>query len=62
MTDQGHQELAEVLSAAKGKVALSGYRCELMDRAYAGWNRHDAYEKRCHSSKALRAEALWTNY
>lgn len=62
MTDWEHQELASVLHSAKGKAAVSGYRCELMDTLYKDWRRVDAPAKNCHSSKQIRQEALWTNY
>jgi len=62
MSDEEHTELACTLSGIKGKAAVSGYRCELMDRLYCDWNRIDAPAKKCHSSKALRGEALWVNY
>lgn len=62
MTDGEHERLASVLHACKGKVAISGYRCRLMDRLYADWNRHDSSEKHCHSVKQPRTEGLWTNY
>lgn len=62
MTEQGHTQLAEVLSAVQGKVAISGYRCSLMDRLYPGWRVTEAGAKNCHSVKTPRTEALWTNY
>ena len=62
MDERGHRELATVLRAAKAKVAVSGYRCRLMDELYAGWRRHDADAKQCHSIKQLRQESLWMNY
>jgi DNA adenine methylase len=62
MDEREHHELAGVLRAAKAKVALSGYRCRLMDELYAGWRRHDADAKHCHSIKQLRQESLWMNY
>ncbi len=62
MTDAGHENLAETLSKCEGKVAISGYRCDLMDRLYKGWKRFDAEERHCHSIKKLRREALWMNY
>ncbi|MCU0293711.1 MAG: DNA adenine methylase [Thermoanaerobaculaceae bacterium] len=37
MTTAEHEELAAVLSQARGFVVLSGYRCELYDGLYAGW-------------------------
>lgn len=62
MTDEEHTGLARVLSRVAGKAAVSGYRCDLMDGLYGGWTRQDGPEKKCHSSKAYRQEALWTNY
>lgn len=62
MNDPEHEFLAEVLSGCKGKVAISGYRCDLMDRLYKSWNRFDAEAKHCHSIKKMRREALWMNY
>ena len=62
MTDDQHRELAEVLQNVKGKVALSGYRCALMDELYGNWPRIEGPEKLCHSVKKYRTEALWVNY
>jgi DNA adenine methylase len=66
MDDRDHQELAEVLHSVKGKVAISGYRCPLMDKLYKGWLRHDARPKipasSANKSKIQRQECLWTNY
>ena len=62
MDDAGHRELAEAVKRCKGKVAVSGYRCQLMDELYRGWRCHEAPPKQCHSIKKVRREALWTNY
>ncbi|RPI91063.1 MAG: DNA adenine methylase [Planctomycetaceae bacterium] len=62
MTDDAHETLAKKLGSVLGRVAVSGYRCELMDRLYTGWRRVDAPTKKCHSSKKDRTEALWMNY
>jgi DNA adenine methylase len=62
MTDADHIELTRVLRSVKGKVAVSGYRCELMDELYKGWQCVEAPEKNCHSVKKPRREALWINY
>jgi DNA adenine methylase len=62
MGDDDHRALAGALASARGKVAVSGYRCDLMDTLYAGWRRHDAAAKRCPASKGLRRECLWMNY
>ncbi len=62
MTDEEHCKLSFVLHRSKGKVAVSGYRCELMDGLYKDWKRFDAPEKMCHSVKKNRTEALWVNF
>lgn len=64
MTDGQHRELAEVLNAASGKVAISGYQCDLMDRLYPApkWVKTTGAERTIHSTKDKRSEALWTNY
>ncbi len=62
MTDIQHRELAEVLRSVRGKVAVSGYRCALMEQLYGDWNRTEAKEKTIHSVKTTRTEILWTNY
>ncbi|WP_448560540.1 DNA adenine methylase [Trichothermofontia sp.] len=51
MTDSDHRELAKVLTNLKGKVALSGYRCELLDKLYEDWNCVESPSKRCLSVK-----------
>jgi DNA adenine methylase len=62
MTDEEHKHLASVLHRVRGKVAVSGYRCDLMDTLYKDFKRHDATAKMCHSVKKPRREALWVNY
>ena len=62
MDDEQHRKLAEVVGQCKGKMAISGYRCDLTDELYEGWNCHEAPQKSCHSVKQPRGEALWTNY
>jgi DNA adenine methylase len=62
MTNEEHIELAKVLQNAKGMVAVSGYRCNLMDELYKDFRRYDAPSKICHSVKKPRNEALWVNY
>ena len=62
MSEDEHTELATALHSAKGNVAISGYRCDLMDALYEGWKIQEAPEKICHSVKEPRQEALWTNY
>ncbi|MFQ3611040.1 MAG: DNA adenine methylase [Fimbriimonadales bacterium] len=62
MTNEEHIALAQILRCVKGKVAISGYRCELMDDLYRDWYLTEAPPKTCHSVKTVRREALWTNY
>lgn len=62
MTDDDHRQLAKVLRNVRGKVALSGYHCDLMDELYHDWQRIEASEKIIHSVKSLRTEVLWVNY
>jgi DNA adenine methylase len=62
MTDDQHRELAEVLRAVRGKVALSSYRCALNDRLYADWRIIEGPERLVHSVKELRQEVLFVNY
>ncbi len=61
MTNNEHRQLAKVLHYVKGKVALSGYRSDIMDELYSDWNRIEAPSKLCHSTKTPRQEVLWVN-
>jgi DNA adenine methylase len=62
MTDEQHRELSHVLHNLQGKVAISGYKCPLMEELYGDWKLIQAPTKACHSTKGLRTEALWVNY
>ncbi len=62
MNDADHRRLSAELDRCRGKAAVSGYRCDLMDELYKGWRRVDASPKQCHSIKKIRREALWLNY
>lgn len=62
MTDDQHRELAEVLHSVRGKVALSSYRCPLMEQLYSDWQCVEAEEKIIHSVKSARREIIWANY
>jgi len=62
MTNKEHEELAQCLHIVKGAVAVSGYRCPLMDRLYGDWMRVDANTRLCNSSKGERMESVWVNY
>lgn len=62
MTDEEHVQLFGVLSSVQGKVAVSGYHCELLDTHYRDWKIHEEGAKKAHSVKEDRSEVLWTNY
>jgi DNA adenine methylase len=64
MNDFDHIELAKTLNSVEGKVALSNYDCELMDRLYPSgkWRKIYSPEKIIHSTKDTRQEVLWVNY
>jgi DNA adenine methylase len=62
MSNAEHEKLAEALHNVEGAVALSGYRCDLMDRLYGDWLCVDSPEHLCNSSKTLRVESVWMNY
>jgi DNA adenine methylase len=62
MSEEDHVALADVLCNAEGRVAVSGYVCDLLRRLYKGWHCVESPEKNCHSIKKPRKEALWMNY
>lgn len=64
MTDAQHEELAAVLNVVQGKVAISNYQCDLMDRLYLAprWHKYVGEARTNHSTKDQRVEVLWTNY
>lgn len=62
MSDDEHRELANALKSVKGKVALSGYECDLMDELYPDWYKYKTGPLTAHSVKQERTEVLWTNY
>ena len=69
MTQEDHQNLADLLHQVSGKVAISGYHSMLMDELYRDWHYVEAPSKKAHSTntraskeKRDRVEVLWTNY
>ncbi|MCD4650905.1 MAG: DNA adenine methylase [Candidatus Cloacimonetes bacterium] len=64
MSDEKHIQLSDVINKVKGKVAISNYECELMNKLYPApkWEKHFEQEKTIHSTKKTRREVLWTNY
>lgn len=61
MTDDDHRELAKQLNKIRGRAVISGYRTELYDRLFRGWQRVDAPRRRCGSVKTIRQESAWLN-
>ena len=57
MTDAEHERLADGLHGLAGRVVLSGYRCELYDRLFAGWRRVD--RAALADGARDRVESLW---
>ncbi len=62
MTNWDHIQLGEALRNIKGRAVISGYRTKLYDELFKDWNRIDAPEKLCNSSKGFRQESLWVNF
>jgi DNA adenine methylase len=64
MTNDDHRELAAALRECDGKVAVSGYVCDLYKELFEdhGWHRVDDEEKTMHTTKDTRRESLWLNY
>lgn len=62
MSDSDHITLAKLLHAVEGRVAISGYQCNLMNALYRDFKRYDAPSNLCHSIKKPRREALWVNH
>lgn len=57
LTDDQHQALASALKSLRGRVVVSGYRCDLYDAIFAGWQRIDQH---AHADGARdRVESLW---
>jgi len=62
LSDADHKKLAELLHKVKGKVALSGYKCELLNTLYSDWDYFEGPTKKIHTVKQYRTEILWINY
>ena len=57
MTDERHAELAGLLRGIKGMAIVSGYRSDLYDELYRGWERHDRDAVTNFGKR--RVESLW---
>jgi len=64
MSDEEHRQLAKVLNTVQGRVAISGYDCDLMNELYSPpkWFKNVGLTRTIHSTKDKRTEILWTNY
>lgn len=69
MSDEDHIELWATLSRLRGKVAISGYRCDLMDSLYKGWGLNEAdhvfsgsTQTTKNKDRVKKSECLWMNY
>ena len=64
MTNENHQELAEVLNAVQGMVAVSNYQADILDHFFPApkWFKTIGAARTVHSTKDKRVEVLWTNY
>jgi DNA adenine methylase len=59
MFDVDHVALADVLRSVKGMVVISGYPCELYEKLYPGWERHE--KKAMADGANPRTEVIWLN-
>lgn len=57
MTDGQHVAMAQLAYSLKGKVIISGYRCDLYDELFGTWRRIDVNAKAVNNAK--RVESLW---
>lgn len=62
MTDDDHRELAEVLQGIEGKAMVSGYKSDLYDEIFKGWNRIEDEPYMSPTSKTVKQECIWLNY
>jgi DNA adenine methylase len=65
MTHADHVKYLEAVMACKGKVMVSGYRCELYDTELSAWRRED-FDSANHAAKSgtkrKMVESLWMNF
>jgi DNA adenine methylase len=59
LSDSDHETLASTLKGLQGMVVVSGYRCDLYDQLFSGWQRID---HAAHADGAKdRIESLWSS-
>jgi DNA adenine methylase len=61
MSDAQHAQLSVLLNNCKGKILLSGYRCDLYDKLYEGWECMELETNNKQSGRKV-VECLWRNY
>ena len=62
MSDDDHEDLAQLLVTIRGRAVLSGYWSDLYNELYSEWRRVDAPPKTAHSVRQMRQESLWMNF
>lgn len=62
MTEQDFLDLAELSKTVQGKIAISGYQCEFIDRCFSHLQKHIGPKRKNGISKKDIRECLWTNY
>ena len=61
-SDRDHEELAEINHHVKGKVMISGYDCDSMQRLYKHWNFYRLPMRQNNIRKKPVQECIWMNY
>lgn len=62
MTDEEHEELAEINHQCKGKIMISGYDCPKMRMLYKDWYFHKFKIKHNNMRNKAVQECIWMNY
>ena len=60
MSDDDHRRLLELICRSKARIILSGYRCELYDKALCEWHKDTIESQTTSTEKAT--ETLWQNF
>lgn len=60
MSDDDHRRLLELICRSKARIVLSGYRCELYDKALCEWHKDTIESQTTSTEKAT--ETLWQNF
>lgn len=65
MDDAAHRRFLSTAKACKGRVMISGYRCDLYDAELADWTLHTRERPNSMERadvKGMRTECLWCNF